>query len=498
MASLAGAIRANVVVGLAAPAVSLLASVAIARSLGPAGYAEYATYVAVVGWILLIAEAGGNSAIPVFLPRHREAGRRLLARLLALRFAGGVGASILVMAFGPWWVSRAGLPPEVWSLSMFAVIGIAVVAGLASGLGFFVLLAEFRHATALAGQQASTFARGMAVAGIAFLSPSAVWFALAHAATGAAEAAWHLVNARRTLAGRERDVPAGVVAAIHRHGLVTVFDKVTTQLGAPAFLLFVLAGVHGRADLAILALAGETAQRIVSVAGAPMSSLILPYLGSAATAEYAKASRTVIRLGTLLLLPSIVAGTVVIGILIPLVYGNAFAGASALCVYVLVPAGIEAWGRMTLSAALIASRGYRAVLTISACQGAGALLALFLTFDSSLEIAIVAQGLVRIAAVAGLIASAARAGLWDMASVPWRVFPVVAAAGAAAWIAGPFAFAQTLPVAALFVAGAVFAATFLALGRVLGLFDDPVLVRALRVTLGSRSRYLEPWLLRRS
>ena len=137
-------------------------------------------------------------------------------------------------------------------------------------------------------------------------------------------------------------------------------------------------------------------------------------------------------------------------------------------------------------------------MTISACQGAGALLALFLTFDSSLEIAIVAQGLVRIAAVAGLIASAARAGLWDMASVPWRVFPVVAAAGAAAWIAGPFAFAQTLPVAALFVAGAVFAATFLALGRVLGLFDDPVLVRALRVTLGSRSRHLEPWLLRRT
>jgi hypothetical protein len=204
----------------------------------------------------------------------------------------------------------------------------------------------------------------------------------------------------------------------------------------------------------------------------------------------------VIRLGTLLLLPSIAACAVVISVFIPLVYGSAFAGASLLCVYVLVPAGIEAWGRMTLSAALIASRGYRPVLTISTCQGAGSLLALVLTFDSSLEIVIAAQGLVRIAAVAGLIASAARAELCDMASIPWRVFPVVAAATATAWIAGPFAFAQRLPVAALFVAGTVFAATFLALGKVVGLFDDPVLVRALRVTLGSRSRYLEPWLLR--
>ncbi|MBM3595881.1 MAG: hypothetical protein FJX31_08960, partial [Alphaproteobacteria bacterium] len=202
MASLTGAIRSNVVVGLFAPAVSLFASVAIARSLGPAGYAEYATYAAAVGWILLVAEAGGNSAIPVFLPRHREAGYNLLVRLLSLRFATGAAVALLVMAVGPWWAVTAGLPPEVWSLSMFAVIGIAVVAGLASGLGFFVLLAEFRHATALAGQQAGTFARGMAVAGIAVLSPSAVWFALVHAAAGAAEALCHLFNARRTLAGR--------------------------------------------------------------------------------------------------------------------------------------------------------------------------------------------------------------------------------------------------------------------------------------------------------
>jgi hypothetical protein len=278
---------------------------------------------------------------------------------------------------------------------------------------------------------------------IAWVVPSVYGLALALLAAAILEAVWQHLGIWRIVGKERRPVPTWLVGRSLRHGLVSVFDKLTSAVGSGPFLLIVLPAYYGRVDLALLAIAADLVQRALVLTSLPVGNMILPYLNRAADDDerYVQSASKVLKLSSALFLSSLGATCVIIPSGMPLIFGEPYADATSLALLFAVPAFFDAWARFSLSSSLATQGRYGDLVWTGTAQATLALVVLLLTYDKGLILIAAGQGLVKVLASAVLAYRAHRRGLFRLALLPRNLAVTVTLAAAAgfaldAWLSG--------------------------------------------------------------
>ncbi len=495
MSSFIGAARANLIIAPIGLVLSMVASIVVARQLGPEGYADYATILALVSWLLLLVEAGGNTGFARFLNEAGQADARatLYRAVLRLRWLLGACVIVALVALGPLWAAWAGLAPDRWSVTLFALIGLMAALGLHSQLAYYGLLASFMHRQALVISQGITVLRAGGICLVVVFvaeSPAAI-AALLVAVACVETAVFHRVTSRLFAAERAPLRP-GMVTDSLRHGLVAVIDKITTAMGGGAFLLIVLAGHYGRAELAMLGIATDLLQKALSVAGMPVSNLVMPLLNARRDQpeQFRTAVARLIGIASLLLFAVLGGVAVFLPSGIPLLFGEAYRDAVALALWFLVPLFFESWVRMTVGSALLTLDRYRLLLGVNAVSIVLVVVAFALTYDRGLTAIIVGQGLVRLIMGVAVLVVSQRAGLFRLAWLPGRALLLVCLAIALARLAETALPASIHPAAGLAIGLVTYSGVLLGLMR-WALELDREFVDAIRRLAGRHSALVD-------
>lgn len=483
MSRMVNAARANFLVSASSVLVAFASSVVVVRSLGATDFADYATLLGMLTWALLIFEAGGNSGLMRFFPEAEriQARAALLRKVLRLRLATGILAGLLLVLAGPLWVQQGNLPPDTWSPGVFIALAAALTAGLVGLPAQFALLAEFRHGAALLINQAMNLLRSVAVAMVAWRAPSLELLALTVAAVAILEAALYHYMLWPQLKEDLQPPPPMMLPSVLRHGLVTVFDKLSSQIGNGAFLLIVLAAAVPRVELALLAVAADLGVKVLSLAGIPIGAMVLPYLNAArVSGETARATTQVARLSAVLLSTALGGYLAVVGIALPLLFGSIYRDATALAQLIAFGIFVDSWGRLSFSAALITAGRYRAMNLFNMLLAGTAILLLMLTWSLGILAIVAAQAGLRVLGTAVLAAMACRDGLWRLNEAPFAwLGSVLVATGAALLVQAPLVTAG--PLAQLAAAVLVFGAIVLVALRSGRCLDSSVVQLAYRV-----------------
>jgi O-antigen/teichoic acid export membrane protein len=368
--------------------VSIVGTVLIARALGPALYADYALLMATITWGLLLAEAGGNVGFMRYLKDAEGASARASLYLALLRYRWLAGSLVLAVFLvgGPSWAHWASLSRSTWSYGVFAAVGLVVCASLTGQLSYYGLLGTFRHARALAVQQVVAIVRMLAVLLIAWFIPNIAVLAFALVGIAIVEAAWQHAPLAPDNIPDSGVLPQGLVHRSLRHGLVSLFDKMTSAIGSGPFLLIVLPAFYGRLDLALLAIASDLVLKALVLTSLPVGNMIMPYLNQALGDDktFAQSSGRVLKVSFLLFLFSLGATSVAIPSGLPLVFGEAYAGATSLALLIVAPVFFDAWARFSLSSTLVTKGHYKDMVVIGGTQALLALGVLWLTYDKGL------------------------------------------------------------------------------------------------------------------
>lgn len=419
--TVAASARWNLALGVLNLFVSLLASIAVARALPTSAFADYATMMAIIAWTLLVTEAGGNVGFSRFLKAAEQQRARgtLYRAVLRRRYSVGVLVVGAFLLAGPLWAGAAGLSQSSWDRSVFLLLALVVVADLQGQLGHYALISSFRHRDALLIAQGSSLLKAVLLIGAAWTMPSLAALAGAVLAGALVAVLGYHSAAKALLAAERAPLPPGMLAATYRHGLVTMFDKVTTAVGGGPFLLIVLAGTYGRPELALLGIASEFMQRALGVANLPVANMMLPYLHRWQDSENVAVSvRRAGSMGLLVLAPGLGAAMTLAPEGLPLLFGDRYAAAAWLVLCAALPTFAEAWCRMILGFTLIAGRQYKAVTLLNAVQGVTAIVVLVLTAPHGLLAVVIGQGIVRLAASLAVLVLAWRKHLVDRTVLP--------------------------------------------------------------------------------
>lgn len=475
MTEVASAARANLLLAPVGTVLAVIATVLVARWLGPETFADYATLMALVAWLLILAEGGCNVGLGRFL---REAGTvnargRLYRVLQYRRWAIALILAISLIWLGPIWARSVGLSEERWQPVSFVMVGLLAAVMLHGQLASNALLATFRHGRVLLTNQSMTIARALVLATLAGVLREPVALVAALLVLAAVEA-WVLHYATVTQIGYERNpLPRGMGNAAQKHGLVALFDKLTTALSAGPFLLLVLAGVHGRSELAMLAIATDLLQKVLSVTGLPLSNIVMPMLNeSRNNAERFRLQ--VARLGGLMIvLFSIAAGGIIVALPmgLPLLLGAPYEPAVTIAVIWLLPVFFESGVRMIWGAALIALDQYSWLMRFNLVYGVASLIMIFAARDTDLNTLLVWLGVLRFSMSLVLLGRAAQLALLPPESRPVRV--MVAAGAACIFSLAAQALPVSYPVFALLTGIGIYVLVMLASLRWLHLVPGP-------------------------
>lgn len=426
------AARANLLLAPIGTALAVGASILIARWLGPDTYADYATLMALVAWLLIIAEGGCNHGLGRFLGEAGALKARgsLYLSLQYRRWAFALIVCLSLIWFGPIWAKSVGLPGERWQPVSFVMAGLLAAVMLHGQLASSVMLTAFQHKHVLLVNQLMTIARALVLVLLAGTLREPVTLVAALLSLAVVEA-WILHHAVSIQIGHERErLPGGMANAAQKHGLVVLFDKMTTALSGGPFLLLVLAGAHGRAEMAMLAIATDLLNKALFVIGLPLSNIVMPMLNdSRRNAE--RFRRQLARLGGLMtVLFALASGGMftVLPLGLPLLLGEAYQPAVPIALVWLLPFYFETGVRMIWGAALIAQDQYRWLMGFNLIYGAASLLVIILSRDSDLLVLLSLLGLLRFFMGFALLHRAARLTLLPPESRPLRVMMVTGAA----------------------------------------------------------------------
>lgn len=443
MARAISAARANLLLAPIGTFLAVIASVLVARWLGPETYADYATLMALVAWLLILAEGGCNAGLGRFLNEAETVSARgsLYLALQYRRWAIALFLACSLIWLGPLWARSIGLPEERWQPVDFVMAGLLAAVMLHGQLASCAMLAAFRHGRVLLTSQTMTIARALVLATLAGALREPVALVAALLVLAALEA-WILHRAAVAQIGRDRyRLPQDMANAAQRHGLVALFDKLTTALSAGPFLLLVLAGGHGRGELAMLAIATDLLQKSLSVIGLPLSNIVMPMLNESRS-DAKRFRLQVTRLGGLMVVLFAFAVGGIIAALpagLPLLLGAPYASAVMIAMVWLLPVFFESGVRMIWGAALIALDQYRWLMRFNLAYGAISLMVVFVAHNMDLNVLLVLLGILRFSMGLILLHHAAHLSLLPPESRPVRV---MVAAGAAC---GLSLIAQTLP-----------------------------------------------------
>lgn len=432
MSGLLNAARANIFLSVTNIFVALIGNIILVRVLSPAVYGEYATMLSIVAWGLIIFEAGGNSGLMRFLPeleRFRSRGG-FLVRIIRLRLMVGIIVVALMFLCGPLWVRYAGLSADIWSRMVFVALGCTIAAGLIGLPAQFAMLSIFQHRSALAVSQAIAITRVVIVAVCAWYGAALEVFACVVAAVACVEAVFFYFLIQPFFSGEMGDPPAGFVFSAFKHGLVTVFDKVSSQVGSGSFLLIALASSKSPSELALLALGYDVALKALSIAGAPIGALIVPYFNSSRVNDgISRATELVSRSSAVLLFTCMGGYLVLVPFVLPFLFGESYRDAVLLAQIFGVFLFIDSWGRQSFSVAMITSGFYRSINILNTIQGALALVLLILTWNEDILTVVGCQAMLRVLSTVALVVAVVRFGLLKLNRLP--IFCFLSAAVAA-------------------------------------------------------------------
>ena len=426
------AARANLLLAPIGTVLAVITSILIARWLGPEIYADYATLLALVTWLLLLAESGCNAGLGRFLGEAGALNARgsLYLSLQYRRWAIALILAISLIWFGPVWAKSVGLSEARWQPASFMMVGLLAAVMLHGQLASSALLTTFTHGRVLLTNQLMTITRALILAMLAGVlrEPGALVTALLVLAV---MEAWILHRATLVQIGHERArLPPRMTNAAQKHGLVALFDKLTTALSAGPFLLLALAGIHGRGELAMLAIATDLLQKALSVIGLPLSNIVMPMLNeSRSNAE--RFRRQVARLGGLMIVLFAFGFGGIMAVLplgLPLLLGGSYAPAVPIAMIWLLPVFFESGVRMVWGASMIVLDQYRWLMGFNLIYGATSLLVIFVARDMDLMVLLVLLGVLRLFMSLALLAQAARLDLLPLESRPIRVMVVAGTA----------------------------------------------------------------------
>lgn len=432
MADIVSAARANLLLAPTGTLLAVISSIAIARWLGPETYADYATMMAFLAWLLVLAEGGCNVGLGRFLGEAGVLNARgsLYLALQYRRWAIALALAVSLAWFGPIWAMSAALPEGRWQPLSFVMVGLLAAAMLHGQLASSAMLTGFRHKHVLLTNQLMTIARALVLVLLAgaLREPTALVAALVFLAM---VEAWILHAASVAQIGHERgQLPRDMVNAAQRHGLVALFDKMTTALSAGPFLLLVLAGAHGRAELAMLAIATDLLQKALSVIGLPLSNIVMPMLNESRS-DPERFRLQVARLGGLMVVLFAFATGGLFAALplgLPLLLGEPYSAAATIAMIWLLPVFFESGVRMIWGAALIALDQYRWLMQFNLAYGVASLLLVFIGRNADMNMLLIWLGVLRFCMSIVLLHRAMGLALLPPESRPMRVVAVACVA----------------------------------------------------------------------
>lgn len=431
MAEVALAARANLMLGVTNALFSALAAIVVVRWLQPSAYADYATMMAIVSWLLLISEAGGNVGFSRYLKDAAELRARgtLYLTLSRRRWLFFPLLVALLVFVGPAWVAWAGVPPGNWTPTVFILVALIVVANLLGQLGYYGLISAFDHRRALLISQGISLLKAAGLMLMAWYIPLPWGLAASILLATSIGAVLYHQQVMRLFASERGELPQGMIGAASRHGFVTVLDKLTPAIGSAPFLLLVLAGVYQRPELAFLAVASELLQRSLSLASLPMANMVMPYLHHwQGTVNFPAALRRAGTISLLVMLPFAGATLVFIPHGVPLLFGDRYSASAELALWAALPMFVEAWSRMILGFGLLVTGQYRLILAINGLQGGLAVSMLALTYDQGLLMVVMGQACVQLAISVIMMIVTWRRGLIDHGVLPKRLLFATATA----------------------------------------------------------------------
>lgn len=330
----AGAGRSNLVTAPVLLLAGFGAVVAVARSLGPADYAIFAAAIAFRGLMGYIGDLGAGTAATRLFAQLQATGaaaqaRGVYVRLVVLRLPVLVALIAVVLLADDALADLTGLAgDERHLIALFALIAAFEVTAT---LGTSVLLGLFQHAKVNRLSLISTLLQP-AVIIIAIAAGSGVRGVVAGVVIGSAArslgANGLALRALRHVEDRGARV-AGIASSYARVAGSAVVGKLAAIVHQRQILTFVGLGAYGRPDVAAFALAYDFALQTLNALAGPLYSLLLPGL-TAIKGDRARTQRgfaLVTRILALVVGVPAVALAVLFSVLVPTVFGEAYAEA---------------------------------------------------------------------------------------------------------------------------------------------------------------------------
>ena len=430
MSSPLNAARASLLLAPSGMVLAAIASILIARCLGPELYADYATMMALLAWLLLLAEGGCNAGLARFL-RDAEIvnARGSLYRILqSRRWSLALILTVFLIWLGPVWAKSMDLQVERWQPRNFVLLGLLAAVMLHGQLANSALMAAFRHKRMLLLGQSMMVARAVTLGLLAGMLRQPVTLVVALLILATIESSMLHYTATSHFQQEQTPLPCGMANSAQAHGLVSLFDKLTTAFNSAPLLLLVLVGAHSRSELAMLAIASDLLQKLLAVVGMPISNLVYPMLNES-RGDFERYRRQIARLGGLV---TVLFATSAAGIAVclpqglPLLLGNTYSPAVPIAFIWLLPLFVEAGVRMVWGSALLTLDQYRWLVGFNLVSGTVSLLLIFVARSWSLTTLLVLFGVLRLSFALILLARAAHLRLLPSSSRP---VGIVVAAG---------------------------------------------------------------------
>lgn len=425
MPTILGAARANALLAPLGACVALGAAVIVARVLQPEAYADYATLMALLAWLMILSEVGCN----IGLARYLRDAAALHARLSLYwtlqrrRWLCVIGVAAAVCLVGPLWARSAGLDPDRWRSVSFLLVGLLAGVMLHGQLASSALATGFQHKRLLWLAQLMTVLRAACLVSLATILREPIALVGALLLIALVESLLLHRAATKNFIGEKETLPAGFATAAQSHGLVSLFDKLSTSLAGGPFLLLILAGAYSRTDLALFAIATDLMQKALSVAGLPVTGLVLPLLHESRGDEV-RFRLQLERLGGLVVCWfSIVTGAVAVLLPkgFPLLLGDQYSTAVSVALVWLLPLFVESAIRMVWGTALLTIHQYRWLTVYNCTFSLAALTVVFFARNQELLVLLVCLGGVKLVMSCLVIVQAYRKGLAPAASRPFGI-----------------------------------------------------------------------------
>lgn len=403
-------------------ALGIAASIVIARSLGPASFADYATLMAVVLWMQIAFEVGCNAGIGRFLndPRVKDARKTLYTNLQLRRWTVVLAMTGLIVYAGPHWARESNLEAKQWGPISFVLIAVLAGITLHSQLATSALLALFKHSQVLKLQQIVTLFRSATLIAVVWLFDNPVYLIFSLCVVATAEAiALHVMVASK-IGTETKLLEPHVINLAQKHGLVSLFDKLSTALSSSSVLLIVLAGLHSRAELAVLAVATDLLQRLLGVTGLPLSNMISPLLAKSASDAmlFRKRVATLGSIGIVWFTISISLIAIMLPQGIALFYGEDYKSALPLALVWLLPVFVEAMVRMIWGIAILNMGAYRWIMANNAVFGVLTIILIVALCKHPIMLILLCLGALRLIMSISILHKAHLLGLFDSKSIP--------------------------------------------------------------------------------